>query len=294
MIINTANLDSLFVGFHDAFQRGLSSVSQADWMKIASEVPSNSSKNIYAWLNRWPKLRQWIGDRQIKNLEAESYELPNIDYEATVGVDRNDIEDDQYGAYKPMFEMEGFAAANHPNELIFTLLAAGHSNLCYDGQYFLDTDHPAAGSTTSNYDATGGGNLWCLLDTRWPIKPMILQKRKDYTMVAINKSTDEHVFMRREFLYGIEARVAAGFGFWQMAYGSLNTLNATNFNAAYAAMRAFTDDEGRPLGIKPNLLVVGPSNRAAGLALVKAEKDAAGATNVNFQACDLLETDQLT
>lgn len=294
MIINTANLDSLFVAFNNAFQSGLSSQANADWAKVASSVPSSSSKNLYAWLKRWPKMRQWVGDRHILNLESESYELVNKHYESTVGVNADDIADDQYGAYEPMFSMEGFSAANHPNELIFELLLAGHSTLCFDGQYFLDTDHSVAGASVSNYDATGGGNMWALLDTRWPIKPLILQKRKDYNMVAINKPTDENVFMRNEFLYGIDARLAAGFGFWQMAYGSLNTLSATNFNSAYAAMQAFKDDEGRPLGIRPNLLVCGPSNRAAALAIIKADKDAAGATNVNFQATDLLVTEHMT
>lgn len=293
MIINNANLSALFVGFNAAFQSGLSSMANQDWTQVANEIPSSSSKNLYAWLERWPKLRQWVGDRVIKHLKSQSYELTNLDYESTVGVLRNDIEDDQYGAYKPMFEMEGFAAANHPNEVIFDLLAAAASTLCYDGQNFLDTDHPVGTGTVANY-ATGAGNLWALLDTRWPIKPLILQMRKRYLMAAIIKPTDEHVFMQKEFLYGTEARLAAGFGFWQMAFGSTETLSATTFNANYAAMRAFKDDEDRPMGIKPTLLIVGPSNRAAALAIIKAEKDAAGATNVNFQATELLETDHLT
>lgn len=293
MIINTASLAALFIGFNSSFQKGLSSQADPDWKKIAAAVPSSTSKNLYAWLERWPKMRRWVGDRLIKALKAHSYEVENLDYESTVGISANAIKDDVLGSYKPMFEMEGFAAANHPAELLFALLAAGNSTLCYDGQYFLDTDHPVGTGTVANF-AAGGSNLWALMDTNWPIKPLIFQEREKYKMVSLTRETDENVFMRNELLYGVTARVAAGYGFWQMCYGSTDTLNVTNFNAAIAAMLAFKDDEGRALGIDPNILVVGPSNRAAALALVKTERDAAGASNVNFKAVDLLVTTHLT
>jgi len=79
-----------------------------------------------------------------------------------------------------------------------------------------------------------------------------------------------------------------------MAYGSKQTLDATSFNAAVAAMMAFASDEGRPLGISPNLLVVAPGNRAAGKALVEAETLASGASNTNFKAVELYVCPWLT
>ena len=44
-------------------------------------------------------MREWIGDREIQNLSASDYTIKNKDYELTVGVDRNDIEDDTLGIY---------------------------------------------------------------------------------------------------------------------------------------------------------------------------------------------------
>ncbi len=32
--------------------------------------------------------------------------------------------------------------------------------------------------------------------------------------------TDDNVFMKKQFLYGADSRGNAGFGFWQMAFGS--------------------------------------------------------------------------
>jgi len=53
-------------------------------------------------------------------------------------------------------------------------------------------------------------------------------------------------------------------------------------------MMEFKSDKGRPLGIKPSLLVVGPSNRAAARALIETERKADGGDNPNYKAVELL------
>ncbi len=291
MIINKTNLAALFTGYKAAFNQGFRSA-ETYWDKVATPVPSSTKSNTYGWLGQFPKLREWAGDRAVKNLAAHGYSIVNKDFEGTVAVPRSDIEDDEYGVFRPLFEEMGFAAATHPDELVFGLLAAGFSTPCYDGQYFFDTDHPVGneetGVTSVSNMQSGAGNPWFLLDTRRPLKPLIFQKRRDYALQAFTSPDDEHVFKRNEFLYGVDARVNVGFGFWQQAFGSKATLDATNFNAAFEAMMAFKSDEGRPLGIKPSLLVVGPSNRAEAFEVVKAERNASGATNINRNAVDVL------
>jgi phage major head subunit gpT-like protein len=222
------------------------------------------------------------------------YTIQNKEYEGTVGVPRVKIEDDQYGVYTPLMEEMGNAAARHPDELLFALVLLGASTVCYDGQYFFDTDHPVAATTASNYDATGGGALWMLLDTNRPLKPFLFQMRKKYKFDAKTKRLDDNVFWEKELVYGVDGRMNVGFGFWQQAYGSLNTLNSTNFEAYRATMEALEGDEGQKLGIKPNLLVCGPSNRAAAEELLKREQLAGSGTNVHFKAVDLLVTPYLT
>lgn len=290
MEINSTNLRALFAAFNAAFQGGFAGVSP-QWNRVATMVPSSTETEDYAWLGEWPTLREWIGDRQVKSLSASSYSVKNKPFEGSVGIKRSKLEDDLYGIYGPMFTEMGRSAAVHPDQLVFALLAAGFSTNCYDGQYFFDSDHPVgigANATTVSNVQTGSGNPWFLLDTSRALKPLIYQKRKDYKFVAMTKDEDEGVFMRDEYRYGVDGRGNVGFGFWQMAFASKATLDATSFNAAYAAMMAFKSDEGRPLGIKPDLLLVGPTNRAAALEVVKAERDAVGATNINKDAVEIL------
>lgn len=61
---------------------------------------------------------------------------------------------------------------------------------------------------------------WFLLDLSRPLKPFILQIVKEPEFVALDSPDDEHVFKRREFLYGVDCIDNAGYGLWQLAWGS--------------------------------------------------------------------------
>jgi len=64
---------------------------------------------------------------------------------------------------------------------------------------------------------------WFLLDTSKPIRPFIYQERKAPEFVAQVNPESESVFNLKKYQFGAEARVASGYGFWQLAYGSTGT-----------------------------------------------------------------------
>ena len=134
-IVTPALITALFTGWKNDFKRGLGGV-EPQWKKVATEVKSTTKSNTYGWLGKFPKFREWVGDRVLKNMAAHGYSITNKKYESTVEVERDDIEDDEVGVYSPLFEEMGRAAQEHPDELVFNLLAAGTSTLCYDGQNF--------------------------------------------------------------------------------------------------------------------------------------------------------------
>jgi len=296
MIINTANIAALFLSYKSLFQDAFKDA-ESSWEKIATLVPSSTESNLYAFLGQFPRLRKWLGARIIKDMAVHNYTVVNEPFESTVGVPKPKIEDDTFGVFSPLMSEMGYAAKTHPDEIVFELLKLGASELCYDGQFFFDTDHPVltlgVASTVANYDATGAGDLWIAMDTKRPLKPMIFQKRQEYNFVRFNSTNDEHVFMQNEYLFGVDTRVNAGFGLWQLAYGSLNTLDATNWDAIVTAMMQLKSDEDRPLSIRPNLIVVGPGNRAAARALFETSTLANGAANPNFKEVEVLVTPYL-
>ncbi len=282
MLINAQNLDSLRVGFHTAFQGGLGQASTA-WSRIATEVTSTQKEQKYGWLGKMPNVREWIGARAVQNLQQHDYAIKEKPWELTIGVDRDDIETDNLGIYTPMFTEMGMSTGSKKDALCFDLLRNGFSNLCYDGQNYFDTDHPVLdedGEVISVANTDGGaGTPWFLIDTSRALKPIILQKRKDFEFVAKDKLTDDNVFDNKEFVYGADARFNAGFGFWQFSWGSRQTLDAAHYATARAALSGMKGDYGRPLGIMPNLLVVPPALESAGRRILNSEFGAGGETN---------------
>lgn len=281
MIITPSAIQSLFTAWRDDFQRGQGEA-QLQWKKIATLIQSTTASNTYGWLGKFPALREWVGDRVINDMAAHAYTIANKTYEGTVGVDRDDIEDDNVGIYSPVFQEMGRAAEVQPEELIFNLLAAGASTLCYDGQYFFDTDHPVypnadgtgTAASVANWDNnSGSGTAWYLLDCSRAIKPLIFQQRRKPDLKAMTKMDDEAVFTSNQYRFGVDARHNVGFGFWQMAYGSRKDLTADNLWAAIQAMRAFEADGGRKLGIKPTVLVVPTSLEKIATRLLERELD---------------------
>ena len=290
MIINQGNLKALSVAVRAAFNQGMKN-STSYWERVATRINSTTAENKYAWLGQFPRMREWVGDRQVKSLAAHDFTIKNRKFEATVSIPRDDIDDDNYGVYMPAAEEQGYAAKTHPDELVFALLKDGFNQLCYDGQNFFDTDHPVGveGAITSVSNMqSGSGDPWFLLDTSRPIKPLLFQVRRDYDLKTRFDASDENVWNREEFEWGTDARVAVGFGLWQLAFGSKAALDETNFNAAVAAMGSFKSDQGRPLGIMPKLLVVGPSNRAAAQKVIEAAQKAGGESNTNYKAAEIL------
>lgn len=283
MLLNSTSLRSLYTGFSAAFQGGFDGVSPS-WSRVSTLVESTTRQNEYGWLGQMPRVREWIGDRQVNSLGSHTYTIRNRPFELTIGVDRDDIEDDNIGIYAPMFSEMGRAAASFPDELVWPMLGAGFSTNCYDGQFFFDTDHPVlneAGAEISVSNTGGGaGTAWYLMDVSRALKPIIFQQRKPLTnLIRKDQETDDNVFTKKEFQYGVDGRCNVGFGFWQLAYGSRQTLNPANYGAARAAMMGMRGDFGRPLGIMPGLLVVPPSLESAAKKILNNERAANGETN---------------
>jgi phage major head subunit gpT-like protein len=149
MILNAENIRDLNRSFRVLSMAALDAV-PARWNQIAMEVPSGTSSNDYGWLTEIPGAREWIGERNVKNLSSAGYNIKNRDFELTVGVKRKDIEDDNIGIYSPMFQSLGESFAYSPDELVFDLLKRGFTENAYDGKPFFDATHKIGKTTYSN------------------------------------------------------------------------------------------------------------------------------------------------
>lgn len=297
MIVNQGSLREIYSSFNTVFNKTYEETTVL-YPKIAMEVPSEASDENYAWLGSMPSMREWVGDRLIRNLTVHTYTIKNKLFEKTVAVSRNDIEDDKIGVYKPMVQDLAESARKLPDKLVFGLLPRAFEELGYDKVSFVSDAHPFLFSskkgtqsnkgteklTPTSYGAARSAmmslfddegeplyivpdllvvspqneaaarhivyaeeinnetniykgtaevlvapelmrypNMWFLLCTGKVIKPFIFQNRRKPALVAKDAANDDNVFLRNEYLYGVDTRCNAGFGLWQLAYGSDGT-----------------------------------------------------------------------
>jgi len=74
----------------------------------------------------------------------------------------------------------------------------------------------------SPYITGANASNWFLLDTKRPIKGVILQQRSDVPVEFTSleaSSGGEAAWMRDRYFYGVRARYNVGYGLWQAAYG---------------------------------------------------------------------------
>lgn len=291
MKITSEQMHALTTAFRSEFEKG-KSTTESQYAKIVTTVPSTSATNFYGWLGEMPNMREWVGDRIIKEISAHGYTITNKSFESSVGVAKTAIEDDTIGIYKPLMQEMGRLTSVHPNQLVFQLLAQGHVELCYDEKPFFSKEHLVGEAKVSNFDEVANGKAWYLLDCSRPLKPIIFQERKKGQFTAMTKPDDESVFMRNEFRYGVDCRCNVGFGFWQMAHCSQKPLTEANFESAYTAMRSLLNESGNPLGIRATHIVVPPSLHSTALMLM-AQTKCNGASNPLFNRVQIIEADWL-
>lgn len=254
MDLTQASLEALFKAYKTNFQQGFDSLGEqgAMYEQYCTIVPSTTGVEVYPWLKTLPRMREWIGDRVIHSLEGAEFSIKNRKFELTEGVERDRIDDDTYGLYAPVFNEFGRSSREHPNELSVEVLEA--NPICYDGQPLFDTDHPvldASGNEVSvSNDISGSGPAWYVMDLSRAIRPMVFQRRRDYDFRSITNLSDAQVFMTDKFFFGVDARVNAGPGLWQLIVRSKQTFNAANYEAARKKLVELKGDFGRPLGLR--------------------------------------------
>jgi phage major head subunit gpT-like protein len=141
MIIKSTAVDPFFLALDTLFQRGYMNA-ETTYQMWAQTVPSSTKKQLHAWLDRLPKLREWIGPRVVNNIVVQNYELENKPYEDTVAINRYDVDDDEHGLYAPTIELMGTEAAKWPDHVMTDTLVDGVNQVTFDDTEFFSDSHP--------------------------------------------------------------------------------------------------------------------------------------------------------
>ena len=148
MDISRANLEALFRSYSTAWQEVLG-VGQPEPMDfLVSEFPSTTASNFYLWLDKVPGFRRWVGDRVYNHARGQRFEVLNEDYEDSIRLDANDIEDDQYGLYTPIVRMMARSWLELRRDLSLAVLLENRRS--FTGEAFFSASHAYGSHALAN------------------------------------------------------------------------------------------------------------------------------------------------
>lgn len=153
MALDTARAVATLRGLTAKFDTALRGAAPF-YPRLCTVVPSAGADEEYGFMGSMPAVREWLGDRQFNTLRGAKYSLANKKWENSVGIEKDDIDDDRLGMYDMALAQLAIEAAYHPDSLLFQILVDGESAACFDGQFFFDTDHAWGDSGSQSNDLT--------------------------------------------------------------------------------------------------------------------------------------------
>lgn len=125
------------------------------WIEqVANLFGSDQASETYNFLGQSPAMREWIGGRQAKGFNGDGITILNRHYEATVEVQKKDARRDKTGQIEARMAELADRGQTHWGSLLSSLLIDAETTVCYDGQYFFDTDHSEGDSGSQSNDIT--------------------------------------------------------------------------------------------------------------------------------------------
>jgi len=121
---------------------------------ISNLFTSDQSSEDYKFLGQSPAMREWVGGRQAKGFSGSGLTIVNKHYEATIEVTKRDLRRDKTPQLQARISEFADRAQTHWASLLSTLLINAPSTVCYDGQFYFDTDHSEGDSGSQSNDIT--------------------------------------------------------------------------------------------------------------------------------------------
>lgn len=113
-----------------------------DWVEaISNYFTSDQESETYKWLGQVPVMREWIGGRQAKGFSTNGLTIENKHFEGTLEIPVKDLRRDKTGQIEVRINELADRTNSHWAQLLSKLLINAESTVCYDGQYYFDTDH---------------------------------------------------------------------------------------------------------------------------------------------------------
>ncbi len=157
---------ALYAATMDAFRgdffRQYKAAPEEAVMAIASALPATGGTVKNRGLGATPEMAEWVGPKVRQHLLDHSFDVEIVDYQATIEVHQNDIEDDQLGQYAEKIADLAVRAKGYLAPIVEQLVA-NNTALGYDGKALFanDTASTRAARRTTCWPARAPPSRWC-------------------------------------------------------------------------------------------------------------------------------------
>lgn len=115
-------------------------------------LESNQDSEDYAWMGMVPQLTVKAGEKKFDQMRKTKWTVDNVVYQGGIAIPKNHILYDKTSQVQIRVNELVDRAQAHWAGLIAPLIISGPSAVCYDGQFFFDTDHAEGDSGTQDND----------------------------------------------------------------------------------------------------------------------------------------------
>lgn len=152
---------------------------------IASPATSTGKQETYIGLGAHPMPVKARGEAQVRGLNEYGITIVNEDWEVTLGVFHNAINDDRVGHVLPWMRSAGMRFEQAMDKRCFQALDGGDGStygLCYDGNEFFDTAHKDVGAEYTTNQANLGTSTLTLdnFNTIWVLAKALKDARGEF------------------------------------------------------------------------------------------------------------------
>lgn len=195
----------------------------AAYEPFTTKLTSTTKVETHTYMTNLPRLAEFKGYSPATRLVNQEYTLANKEYRiGPVNVRKTDLDDDQVGGYLATVNAMPGRAQKDIGHKVMAHLAAGTTNLCFDGTAFFASSHTfGSGDNLDTADMASNDavthKIIALITDNSAIKPVLFQDREALSGLQTDADTPQAA-KAKEYEYWADCRFGLGYGFWWDAY----------------------------------------------------------------------------
>ena len=195
----------------------------ADYQPFTTVMPSTTKVETHTYMSNLPRLARFKGYSPAVRLTNKEYTIPNYEYRiGPVSVRKTDLDDDQIGGYLQSIQAIPARAKKDVGAAVLEHLAAGTTNLCFDGTAFFANSHTfgSGDNLDTQNNASNDGvthKVIGLVVDNPAVKPVLFQDREPLSELMTDADTPQAAKLK-EYEYWADTRFGLGYGYWWDGY----------------------------------------------------------------------------